>query len=87
MMYNYPGTQEERTTVKHKFAKLFEVSIGDFYDPWLSLCLGHWVIDLLKFDEYLHSKYGNYEDKGLSMDEFITIRFGKEASELLEDLI
>lgn len=83
----YPGTQEERVAFKRKFAKLFEVSIGDFYDPLLSLLFGRWMIDLIRFDQYLHSKFGNYEAEGLSMEEFVTMRFGNEASKLLEDLI
>ncbi|MBQ8049079.1 MAG: hypothetical protein IJ271_05440 [Bacteroidales bacterium] len=83
----YPGTQDARVALKRKFSRLFEVSIGNLYDPTLSLCSGRWVIDIIKFDKYLHSKFGNYEEQGLSMGEFVAARFGNEALQLLEELL
>lgn len=39
----------------------------DFYDSFLTVITGKPCFDIYKFDEYLHSLYGNYEENGKSM--------------------
>lgn len=44
-------------------------------------------IDIVKFDEWLHSQAVDYEERGLSMAEAVTERFGAEAMEFLDKLL
>lgn len=50
-----------------------------FIDVLLLEVTGHCILDVLAFDDYLHKHYGDYEECGCSMAEFILDKFGKEA--------
>jgi hypothetical protein len=46
------------------------------------------VLDPMLFDDYLHEKFGNYDDEdGMSMAELIENKYGKEAREFVESMI
>lgn len=73
--------------VEQKFRKYFGVSFQKFYDGILSIVCKHLMIDILKFDDWLHSQFGNYEDEGKSMRDIIHEKYGDNAVELIKNLI
>jgi len=76
----------ERIKVDQLFNQYFNVSFRMFYDGLISVMSKRLVIDILKFDNWLHSQFGNYEDNKTSMKDIIISKFGKEACELIESL-
>ena len=69
------------------FIDTFDMSIVDFYDPLMSWVFGKFQIDIIKFDNRLHSKFGEYENNGLSMKDVIIKEYGKFGLTLIEQLI
>ena len=53
---------------------------GRFIDTLVLQVTGQCTLDVLAFDDYLHAKYGDYEERGLSMAEVIREKFGLDAS-------
>jgi hypothetical protein len=59
---------------------LFEIqNPGDYLEECL-LPFRIVTIDIIKFDDWLHEQVGNYEAKGMNMEEAITAKYGKIAS-------
>lgn len=81
--YNLSQTQ----TVKTNFEAYFSISFGPFYDGLISVMSKKITIDICKFDDWLHKKYGEYENEGLSMSAVILKHYGSEANEFIESLI
>lgn len=44
-------------------------------------------LDILKLDELLHKRHGDYEDQGLSMSDLITKEYGEEANQFVRQQI
>jgi hypothetical protein len=42
------------------------------------------VLDIIKFDDWLHTQHGQYEDKGMSMKECIRKEYGENAVSFVE---
>jgi hypothetical protein len=81
--YKFSQTQE----VKTNFEAYFGVSFGQFYDGFMSVLTKSIKIDIIKFDEYLHKKHGQYENLGLSMEKAICKYYSKEADQFINSLI
>jgi len=45
-------------------------------DPITKIFFGRPVLNIFKFDDYLHQKYGKYEDEGKSMSDIFKELFG-----------
>lgn len=73
--------------VRARFNTLFGVEFRKFYDGILTIAFGALKIDILKFDDYLHEKHGQYEEKRMSMEELITKEYGTKARNLIQELI
>ena len=59
---------------------LSTTAAGEFMDP-IFIQLGKQVkLDVLKFDDWLHEKHGEYENDGLSMSEAIDRFYSVDAS-------
>ncbi len=72
----------------HKlFRKTFHVSLNMFLERELMLLLGKPIINIVKFDDWLHEKFGNYEKQELSMKDIITKHYDKFAASQIEELI
>ncbi len=80
-----------RLTEKHKagrkFGRLFELPLGDYYDPVISILSLKVCIDVIKFDERMHQEWGDYEDKGQSLSDCIREHYGDEAAILFGELL
>ena len=57
MEYKYSETHK----LNEKFRSIFGVGFKDFYDGLMSVALKHLCIDIIKFDDWLHEKHGDYE--------------------------
>lgn len=69
------------------FSRILEMSLAACLDTWLSLASGRVVVDVLFIDEKLHDRFGDYENRGLSMEELVRDKYGDEAVKLLNELI
>jgi hypothetical protein len=83
MSYQFKQWRAAREDFRRRFAGL---TFGDFYDGYVTLFTGMVHIDIVKLDEYFHRKFGDYEDRGLSLDDFVREKYGEEALALLNEL-
>lgn len=58
-----------------------------FIDNLLTAICGRWILDIERFDEWLHELYGEYENAGFSMKEIIREKMGADALKMIEELI
>jgi len=72
--------------VRRDFSFIIGTGIGQFYDGLLTCYSQKICIDILKFDDYPHELYGDYEDGGDSMETIILKHYGKEGLELINKL-
>lgn len=87
LKHPYPGTPEQREKLRRQFQSLLEMSLSDCIDTLVSLAAKHVVVDVLKIDDILHNRFGNYEDEGLSMNDIIKEKYGEFAVQLLNELL
>lgn len=73
--------------VAEKFRKFFDLDYRNFVDVQCTLLLGYVAIDILKFDDWLHSLFGEYEDAGMSMMDCITKNFGSDACSFVSSML
>ena len=86
--YPYPGTEKTRAELRSQFQAAFpSICLSDCIDALISIIAKRVVIDILYFDEVLHARFGDYEDKGLSMADIIESNFGEKALKLFMELI
>ena len=83
----YPGTQAQRESLRRQFQSLLEMSLSDCIDTLVSFAARHVVVDVLKIDDILHSRFGYYESRGLSMEDVIKEKYGPAAVQLLNELL
>lgn len=76
----------DNKALKDKFFKCFQTGVSEFYDPLPSLWAGCMIIDIVKFDKWLHKMVGDYEDEGMSLSEAVSEYFGDEAALLIDEL-
>jgi hypothetical protein len=71
----------------HKqFVKTFNMKLNPFLDGLMMTVTRRPVIDVFKFDDWLHEQFGNYEDDGKSMNDLINEKYGKGAVGLVKEL-
>ena len=69
-----------------KFMSVFGIGFKPFYDGLMSVASKQLCIDILKFDEWLHKKHGDYDDAGQSMDDCIREHYGDEGVKLINEV-
>ena len=82
--YNWPN---DWSKLRRDFIETFHMSIVDIYDPFMSWIMQKFQIDIVKFDDKLHRKLGDYEEKGLSMRDIIKKTYGDKGVKLIEELL
>lgn len=70
-----------------EFQRVFGIGFKPFYDGLMSVVSKQLCIDIMKFDEWLHEKHGDYEDAGQSMDDCIREHYGEEGVKLINEVI
>lgn len=78
---------KDRTNVADNFKKYFGVSIYSYLDSMMSMVTGKITIDIIRFDDYLHEQFGQYEDDKKSMSDIIKEKYGEEAEAFIKQLI
>jgi hypothetical protein len=58
-----------------KFREFFHEPLNPYIDGMLTAISKRVVIDIDKFDEFLHRKFGQYEDQGLSMKDILIQKY------------
>jgi len=72
----------------HKlFYKTFRRYFTDFMDKDLTAAFRKPVLDIGKFDDWLHEKFGEYENDGLSMSDVLANNFGESAAMQVKGLL
>ena len=59
--------------------------ILEFLDPMMSAIKEKAVLNIFALDDWLHEKYGPYEEEDKSMDDIIHEKFGALAAKFVED--
>lgn len=82
--YKWPA---DWRTLGRDFQQVFRMSMVDIYDAQMSWIMQKFTIRIDVLDERLHMKYGQYEERGLSMEDIVREHYGPEGVELLNALI
>jgi hypothetical protein len=69
------------------FREVFKINIEPFFDGLMTVVFRKIKIDAFLFDDYLHRVYGEYEDRGLSMEDVVRENYGEEGIKLLKKLL
>lgn len=69
------------------FLGTLHMSITEVYDPFVSFAMQKFQIDIIRFDDKLHRKFGDYEQQGMSMKDVIANNYGEQGLKLIEQLI
>ena len=56
-------------------------AMKNLVDPFMAAILGRPVLSLINFDNFLHKKYGEYENQGKSMKDIFSEFFGDKAEQ------
>ncbi len=71
-----------------KMNEFFNLKNGHKYlDTQLMLITGRLELDILKLDDLLHERHGNYEDDGRSMSVIILQKYGNQANAFVDLMI
>jgi len=76
----------EWSKVRKDFEDAFKCSIQPFYDGLLTVAFKRIVIDIIKFDDYLHQVHGNYEEENKSMEDIVKEYYGENGFLVLQRL-
>jgi len=72
----------------HKlFHDVFGASLNPFLDGYLMTVFQKPIIDIKRFDDWLHKKFGEYENEGMSMTDVLVKNYGKTVNSQIEDLL
>ena len=82
--YQWP---KDWNKLRQDFVGTFHMTIVDVYGPLMSFVTNTFQVDLIKFDDILHRKFGDYEGQGLSMKDIIKREYGDAGINLIEQLI
>ena len=77
----------EAGKVDQRFQEYFGVSFRPFYDGMMSVIFKHLMVDVIKLDDWLHTKWGDYEAEGMSMRGCIRKHYGEDAEKFIVTLI
>jgi hypothetical protein len=71
-----------------KFRKYFPgQSFSSFIDGLHTVLAGKPKIDIIKFDDFLHDRYGQYESDGLSTEALLKVKHGPAAALFIKGLL
>lgn len=88
-----PETNEKRKrlyrqmrVIKEEFKRLFNSS-DSFMNPRLTIMTLRFDLDIIALDDWLHSEHGYEEEDHGSAEDFIVMKFGKEAAGFIRHLL
>lgn len=81
----YPLYQIQK--VADEFEGIFGIKFSKVHDKLMSVVFRLVIIDIFAFDDWLHEKYGNYEEEGKSMRDIVTEHYGEKGMKMILNLI
>lgn len=85
--FPYPGTPEQREYLRRLFMSRLEMGLSDCIDTLMSIICKRVILDIVHVDTILRSRFGDYEDRGLSMEELVTKEYGEESTTLIKRML
>ena len=84
--FSFPADAKK---VSDSFQKFFGTFKSEWVDNLLSAITKHFVLDIIKFDEWLYEKHGNYDEgeNAISMKELILREYGADAEQFMQSLL
>lgn len=73
----------EKSNVEMLFQKYFGIPMSGYHDALMTETFGYVVVDLFKFDIWLHTQWGAYEKQKKSMRDVVIEHYGEEASKFI----
>lgn len=73
--------------VADEFEGIFGIKFSKVHDKLMSVVFRLVIIDIFAFDDWLHEKYGNYEEEGKSMRDIVTEHYGEKGMKMILNLI
>lgn len=64
--------------------KMMGLEPCEYVDTMLSLAMKRPMFDIWKFDDYLHGRFGNYEEQGKSMRDILREHYPRYAEKIEE---
>ena len=72
----------------HRFFRhTFDLRFTEYMDAELFVTLRKPVLDVFKFDDWLHEQHGNYEKEGLSMQTLLIKHYGQDVADKIQQLL
>lgn len=81
------GLPVDRNKRIRMFCNTFGVRFSKVQDGFMTALAGEPTLDILKLDDILHEKFGNYENRGYSLDELVKREYGRETLTLINSLL
>jgi hypothetical protein len=69
------------------FHKIFRQHFTDYQDLELTVYFLRPILDLQKFDDWLHGRFGEYEAEGLSMCDVLAREYGETVAMQVKGLL
>jgi len=69
------------------FHKTFRLTFHDFMDFNMSKIARKPILDIYKFEDWLHGKFGDYEKEKLSTLDVLKINYGEETALKIKELV
>ena len=84
--YRFPA---DKDAVQQGFQKHFGLNPSGYIDNLLSILFKKFILNIAKFDDFLHEKHGNYDQGAnpISMKTLLGKEYGSEVSEFIESLL
>ena len=73
-------------SIRKQFREYFKVEITKFCDTQMSSILNKFQFDVFMFDDYLHEKLGYTEEEHGSINDFLKLKHGEGAVELMKKI-
>jgi hypothetical protein len=77
----------EWAVLRRDFQRCFGLPIGDFCDGMMTVACGRLVIDIVKFDNYMTGRHGDYTAEGKSIGDIVREKYGDVGLTLLDELL
>jgi hypothetical protein len=69
------------------FKEQFGLPFNKYIDVSVSSICGKPIIDIFKFDEWLRTRFGNYEESGFTMESLLVKHYGKDVADQIQSFL
>lgn len=85
-VYKFP---QDHAEVGKLFRQYFKTQPDEYFDPLLGFLTRSFVIDIIKLDELMHARHGDYDEgpDAISMSDLIIREYGSDARDFIDSLL